>query len=221
MNNVLCQVDEQNRNEPVGFTLIEVLVVLAVLTVLAAFLFPLVRTAREGPRTAVCTNRLHQLAFSLYASDHDGDLPPYQNRKGTALMREGLAKKGIPIPENGRLLVEAMKPYAKYPDLWFCPNDPYADTDSEVGGIEHRYASYQVNAFSGLETITGQSTTEEGPESILRFKRADAASITLLTDNLWAYHPVFQKVPPYWHNGRFNHLYFDGHVKSIRFSEDL
>jgi prepilin-type N-terminal cleavage/methylation domain-containing protein/prepilin-type processing-associated H-X9-DG protein len=205
-----------------AFTLIEVLFVIAIIAVLAAFLFPALRMARERPRTAVCASNLHQLyaGFSLYASDHDGYLPPYQNKIGTALAQDETAKAFAPIPENGHRLMEAMQPYVKSGTLWFCPNDTFAGTDSDVGGIKHQYASYQTNAFSGLEPITGESTTEEGPETILKFKRADASSITLLTDNLWLYHPDFQRTTPYSHNGWFNHLYFDGHVKSIRFKDD-
>jgi prepilin-type N-terminal cleavage/methylation domain-containing protein len=210
------------REKRLAFTLIEVLVAMAILAVLSAFLLPVLRMARERPRTTLCTSHLRQLhaAFALYASDYDGYLPPYQNRIGTALVQDRAAKALTPIPENGLRLVESMQPYTTSRSLWFCPNDPDAGTDSVVGGIRHQYGSYLVNSFSGLEPITGESTTPEGPEAITKLNRTDAASIVLLTDNLWAFHPAFQRTAPYSHNGRFYHLYFDGHVRSVRFEED-
>src|SRR5204863_340660 len=86
-----------------GFTLIEALVVIDIIALLAALLFPLLRLAREHPRTTVCLNNLHQLyaAFTLYSSDNEGFLPPYQNRIGTAIAQDETAKAFAPIPEKG------------------------------------------------------------------------------------------------------------------------
>jgi prepilin-type N-terminal cleavage/methylation domain-containing protein/prepilin-type processing-associated H-X9-DG protein len=213
---------QSQRGKRGAFTLIEVLVVIAILAVICAFLLPVLRMARERPRTTLCTSHLRQLhaAFALYASDYDGYLPPYQNRIGTALVQDREAKALTPIPENGLRLVESMQPYTTSRSLWFCPNDPYAGTDTVVGGIRHQYGSYLVNSFSGLESVTGESTTEAGPQAITKLNRAGAASIVLLTDNLWLFHPAFQRTTPYSHNGRFLRLFFDGHVRSIRFEED-
>ena len=61
----------------IGFTLIELLVVIAIISILASFLLPTLRTAREKSRQSVCMNNLRQLgmAFLMYASDTDGFLP--------------------------------------------------------------------------------------------------------------------------------------------------
>lgn len=64
-----------------GFTLIEVLVVVAVIAILAAILFPVFARAREAARTSTCRSNLHQigLALGMYARDYDGKLPPRSN----------------------------------------------------------------------------------------------------------------------------------------------
>lgn len=61
-----------------GFTLLEVLTVIAVIATLAAILFPVFAQAREAARRTVCRTNLHQIgiALRLYARDFDDRLPP-------------------------------------------------------------------------------------------------------------------------------------------------
>lgn len=60
-----------------GLTLIEFLVVLAVLAVLIAFLMPTTRRTRGGARRAQCKNNLKQIALALHNyADAYGALPP-------------------------------------------------------------------------------------------------------------------------------------------------
>lgn len=57
-----------------AFTLLEVLIVLAIIGILAALLFPVIGRAREQGRRTVCVSQLHQigLAFGLYRQDYNG-----------------------------------------------------------------------------------------------------------------------------------------------------
>jgi prepilin-type N-terminal cleavage/methylation domain-containing protein len=61
-----------------AFTLIEVMVVIAIVGVLAALLLPALGRAKESGRKVTCASNLRQLdlAVLLYVDDHDGFLPP-------------------------------------------------------------------------------------------------------------------------------------------------
>lgn len=60
-----------------GFTLLELLVVISIIALLLAILFPGLRKAKEHARRVVCQNNLHQglVAGNMYAGDFDGFLP--------------------------------------------------------------------------------------------------------------------------------------------------
>ena len=60
-----------------GFTLIEVLVVIAIIGLLVALLLPAVQAAREAARKAECTNNMKQIGIAMHAY-HDvvGAFPP-------------------------------------------------------------------------------------------------------------------------------------------------
>lgn len=62
---------------PRGFTLIEVLVVVAIIALLIAVLIPSLSRARESARCAVCLSNLSQMgkAVNMYTVDHKGTLP--------------------------------------------------------------------------------------------------------------------------------------------------
>jgi len=111
-----------------GFTLVELLVVTAVIGVLAAILMPTLARAREATHRTSCANNLKQwgLIMKLYASeDADGRYP----RRGMYTNRE------FPV-----LGIEADGLYPEYwtdPSIWRCPAD-MGDT-GEMGsawGIE-------------------------------------------------------------------------------------
>src|SRR5688500_13924616 len=66
------------RESRSGFTLVELLVVIAVIVILAAILFPVFAQVREKGRQTACLSNVKQMAAGLmmYVQDYDEVFPP-------------------------------------------------------------------------------------------------------------------------------------------------
>lgn len=62
-----------------GFTLVELLVVVAVIGVLAGLLLPAVGRAKESGRTATCMNNVRQIGLSVHVYTADFELYPVES----------------------------------------------------------------------------------------------------------------------------------------------
>ena len=67
----------RHRKRLTGFTLVEMLVVIAIIVILAALLLPAANTTKLRAKRITCVNHLKQigLGFQMFAHDHDGKLP--------------------------------------------------------------------------------------------------------------------------------------------------
>jgi prepilin-type N-terminal cleavage/methylation domain-containing protein len=94
-----------------GFTLVEVLVVIGILAALSGLLLPVFTRAREASRRSACSANLHQIgaALRLYQSDHDGELP-----------RESYADS-VRYPQWR----DPLAPYTTNTGIYRCPGGPY------------------------------------------------------------------------------------------------
>lgn len=81
-----------------GFTLVELLVVIAVIALLAALLLPALKNARKSAKRAACVSQIRQIhiGLMLYTDDYAGGMPSLQytsarlNYLGTAAQPSGL-----------------------------------------------------------------------------------------------------------------------------------
>ena len=116
-----------------GFTLIEILVVLAVLAILTAILLPVFASARHRARMAACASNLHQISLALhqYAADNDGSYP----------LDDPL------LAHNPHLVWALLTPYTHNTEVFHCPD--------ALGGSMGRSRGYFYVYGSLPYTISG------------------------------------------------------------------
>jgi prepilin-type N-terminal cleavage/methylation domain-containing protein len=108
-----------------GFTLVELLVVVAIIAILMAILLPALSAARAKARSIACLSNLKELgnAINIYYLEYDGRLfgTLLRGVEYEALWSE--AKWGVP---KDKLWIYMIYPrHIKTPDIFKCPGDPY------------------------------------------------------------------------------------------------
>ncbi len=139
-----------------GFTLVELLVVIAVISILAALLFPALNAARNNSKKAVCLSNLKQLgsAIALYVSDYDEELPYAADNDSALIFKYQLinysAAQQAFYRTAGRFSDE-IQPYLKSQAIFYCPMDFITEAEREISYFKSPswYAecgsSYQYN----------------------------------------------------------------------------
>jgi prepilin-type N-terminal cleavage/methylation domain-containing protein/prepilin-type processing-associated H-X9-DG protein len=212
-------------NRFAGFTLIELLIVISIIALLAAILFPVFARARENARRSACQSNMKQmgLAFTQYVQDNDGRYPQRYWACGTAAGRP--AGEGCPFTDDyGTLWYHALNPYVKNVQIWTCPST------SDVSSIEH----LNVNGvwFYTSNIAYGWNSNRSGDPFDKRLEAdiADPTGTLLVTETVrWTGGNSYRatgRTPTPANRGRVtakhftgaNVLWADGHVKWISLS---
>lgn len=223
-----------------GLGLLQMVVVVAILAILAALLFPALQKTLESARSAKCIGNLRQIGMGIlsYTSDNNGIFPPFQ--EGTYTTWEYVGH----FEYNGTLGNLAgwggyIYPYLGGRGNWkvfVCPSDPHAAernlTDYTSNGGLGTGASYSLNAgYIGAPRGVSYNVSAEnsaGAQSRqVRITDLQWASQTCLVaddscKNVWPvnqsrpvgllYAPWASAVYHPQHSGGLNVLYCDGHV---------
>jgi len=120
------RLNHNQGDSSLGFTLIEMLVVAAIISILAGILFPVFSTAREKGRQAVCASNERQigLAFEQYVQDNDELMPGDITLKDTlpgGWLPWGTAIFPTSDPRVGWAAV-VLYPYTRDYRIWNCPS---------------------------------------------------------------------------------------------------
>ncbi|MCS7091228.1 MAG: prepilin-type N-terminal cleavage/methylation domain-containing protein [Verrucomicrobiota bacterium] len=192
---------------PSGFTLLELLVILTIISLLAAWLVPALARARLRAQRIVCIGQLHQLgvALHLYAGDHEDELPRSQH--------SAFAQRQHPW--GAALAPYLGSTFQTWTNLWNslyrCPAD------------RRRNAwSYGLNVYFEL----GPEDDYRGkPQTWRRFGQIRRPSETILMAennteadhfmaNYWDQPEQVTDVARRRHGERANYLYADGHIRT-------
>ncbi len=187
-----------------GFTLVELLVVIAVVALLAALLFPAFARARESSRRAACQNNLRQLALAIhqYAQDSDGRYP----------VGLGVTTTGTPVFWHQQL-----KPYLQDADVLRCPSR----TIPSVGACDYDLNAAALN-YSVVPKVNSGKPDAALPNSATTWMNTDAV-VTPMTASGPGPAEGAQTVPSpcggpaftgsVLHSGGANYSFLDGHAK--------
>jgi len=149
---ILLQARRLERNPkaaaaPNAFTLAELLVVITILALLTALLFPALSMAKSYSRSATCRNHLHQMgiALKMYVDDHNSTFPYYLGHAGPSYGDE----KGSRAKD---LVYWSSKLFPYYPlnwtnSLFHCPGYKGTNTGPFYQGAIDRLGSYAYNMW--------------------------------------------------------------------------
>ncbi len=200
-----------------GFTLFELLVVIAVVSLLAALAIPAIAGAQERSQSVTCSGRMRELgmAILLYAQDHQGRFP--RSSHSAAANREPGWAASI-APYLGARPTEANAAWVNR--KFRCPSNA-----NETPGAY----SYAINVFFELkrgDSYLGRPATWRCVHQVRRPARTillgETASATggMAPDHFmchqWSSPAAARRAVAHnRHNGRANYLFVDGHVESL------
>ena len=143
-----------------GFTLVELLVVIAIIAILIALLLPLLKKVRQSAMNQVCTSNLRQIGIGLrvYCNDNKGRYPdPYT--LGGARFRRMVGERDpddpASLPETLGLsaLLQPFFRVKRENSIWLCPA-----TREDLATYKNSYcwvpASVKPTALTALKNPT-------------------------------------------------------------------
>lgn len=201
-----------------GVTLVEILVVIAIIAVLAGLIFASTRGISQRTNRLKCQTNLRQLgmAFQLYTSEHNGRLPgqgiDYRNR----WMHQVAPYLGVEDTTT-----------AYWQPIFHCPM-----VDKSVVGSKN---SNNGSGIYGYPLTVAAYNSEQGPMKFVvespantvlladkNFKGGESDGPGLVVDNPYpnssqgvAANHRSDRIPANGPLGQANYLYFDGHVETL------
>jgi prepilin-type N-terminal cleavage/methylation domain-containing protein/prepilin-type processing-associated H-X9-DG protein len=152
-----------------GFSLIELLVVVAIIATLIGLLLPAVQKVRETALRLQCGNHLKQIGLALHSyHDENGGLPPQGTfAVGSTFSGYSIHTRILPYIEGGNLYAQVnfAVGFAAQPDicrtrvaLYRCPSDTN-ERPRPDGGVEFYPTNYgfSIGTWLAIDQLTGQA----------------------------------------------------------------
>lgn len=124
-----------------AFTLIEILVVIAIIAILAAILFPVFARARENARRSSCQSNLKQIGLGVaqYVQDYDETYPLLEDSGSGGVFLTGTPTALV----NKQTWVDRIFPYVKSRQVFHCPS-----VGGAKGGQTEQFSHYGFTAYT-------------------------------------------------------------------------
>ncbi len=192
-----------------GFSLIELLVVMGIIAILSAMLFPVFATAREKGRSARCMANLKQIgmAIDMYAQDYDERYPwakdPADHYCWVIWSDFPQWQAWIPYMP---WLTDVLSPYVRNREIWHCPSD-HGFTELEDAGIPFNGKPSSFQRFG----TSYYYRTEIAFTGALVGSLSHPSEVNLIFDGHGSWHGRSNRRS----RKRWNILFADGHVKNV------
>ena len=208
----------------IAFTLVELLVVTAVIAILAALLFPIFNLAREGAHKTACISNLRQMgnAWAIYTQDYDEMTP------GGAYARFADPVTGNTVDGHRYTPLWVIEPYIKTETIFICPTKlgwNYSTTDPALDTHRPREGSYASN----YELVQISDAAVDTPAGLILFcdsynpwqncsSGCSAGCPDGCNSFIWdrigrGFYQGKMSMPTDWHTSGIDFAYADGHVK--------
>ncbi len=223
----------RRRPDLPAFTLIELMVVIAVVAILAALLIPAMGRAKGKAQGITCANNIKQLsvAWIMYADDHSGTLVNNHGIQETVKRRQNWVNNLLDwgnSPDNTNLFSLTSGELTLFlgndTSVFKCPSD------KSIADNGPRIRSYSMNSLVGNP---GELTNRFNPQLRQFFLITDfptpSETYVFLDEhpdtindgffmNRWA-EPKWGNLPASYHNGAATLTFADGHVEQHRWVE--
>lgn len=196
----------------------ELLVVVAIVTILVGLLLPALSRARESAQRASCVNNLRQLgvAFQAYLLENRNLYPAAQDPISTTPFYWLWMGRGFRTR-----LVDYVPGDKDNPGIFVCPKDPRSETLYENTSYAYSMAFYHSpDQIDSITTLAGNYSSPL-PTIPQQAGRVQFPSKKILLGEWYANHAAFAGDKGWFGiGGKRNYLFADGHVEYIR-NEDL
>ncbi|MFZ2656924.1 MAG: prepilin-type N-terminal cleavage/methylation domain-containing protein [Victivallales bacterium] len=180
------------------FTLIELLIVIAIIAILMAMLLPALKTARTMAKLSICTSNLKQfgIASSMYSIDYNDGIAlcdVYDKRLWFQLLAPYISTK------------DYVKPFYCPGSIWTCPENP----EGEFFGSSPSYStSLYHNVGGNWGAVPSRITAVRYPSGKTYLFGANHWATSYSLFYAWDLGGRLR----YRHFAKDNFLFYDGHV---------
>lgn len=153
----VCQSDRSSVGHRRGSWLLDLVIVIFICFIVAAFLFPIFARSRQPGRKSNCQNNLKELAVALqvYWNDYDNNLPSsfLRNRSkqwnSRNFLRFGTKLGEFPPKGRKETYVQVLYDHMHSKDIMWCPSDENKDNPGPNSNVSYYWKTAIDKAWYG------------------------------------------------------------------------